>query len=165
MVFVGAASDREDNTLSFHNSGAFQKPRIFQLGQQDGPQGDHASSWPGDAELLIFDELHKYRQWKRFIKGRYDKLKDTYTFLVTGSARLDLYRRGGDSLQEGIEAMPPSAPSLLQATSLTAYQTSVQHELPTETGISSGHAGQQAERRREKLTPCLVAPILTMPTL
>jgi predicted AAA+ superfamily ATPase len=58
-----------------------------------------ASSWPGDAQLLIFDEIHKYRQWKSLIKGEYDKLKDTYKFLVTGSARLDLYRRGGDSLQ------------------------------------------------------------------
>jgi hypothetical protein len=46
-----------------------------------------AASWPGGAEILIFDEIHKYRQWKRFIKGEYDKLKDTFKFLVTGSAR------------------------------------------------------------------------------
>lgn len=58
-----------------------------------------ASSWPSNVELLIFDELHKYRQWKSFIKGEFDKLKNTYKFLVTGSARLDIYRRGGDSLQ------------------------------------------------------------------
>jgi predicted AAA+ superfamily ATPase len=58
-----------------------------------------AANWPGDAELLIFDEIHKYRQWKGLIKGEYDKHKETFKFLVTGSARLDLYRRGGDSLQ------------------------------------------------------------------
>ncbi len=52
-----------------------------------------------DNELLIFDELHKYKNWKNYIKGLYDKLKDNYKFIVTGSARLDLYRRGGDSLQ------------------------------------------------------------------
>lgn len=51
------------------------------------------------AELLIFDEIHKYRQWKGLIKGEYDKLKNRFKFLVTGSARLDLYRKGGDSLQ------------------------------------------------------------------
>ena len=54
--------------------------------------------WPGSSNLLIFDEIHKYKNWKSFIKGEYDKLKDRYKFLITGSARLDLYRRGGDSM-------------------------------------------------------------------
>ena len=56
------------------------------------------SEWPGDADLLIIDELHKYRKWKSYIKGEYDTLKDRYRFLVTGSSRLDIYRKGGDSL-------------------------------------------------------------------
>lgn len=50
------------------------------------------------AKLLIFDELHKYRRWKTYIKGEFDVHKDEFRFLVTGSARLDVYRRGGDSL-------------------------------------------------------------------
>jgi len=33
------------------------------------------------------------------VKGRYDREHETLRILVTGSARLDLYRRGGDSLQ------------------------------------------------------------------
>jgi len=57
------------------------------------------SDWPGDAELIILDEIHKYRNWKNLIKGEYDKLKSKFRFLVTGSSRLDVYRRGGDSLQ------------------------------------------------------------------
>lgn len=48
--------------------------------------------------LIIFDELHKYRQWKSFVKGFYDKNKDRYKIIVTGSSRLDVYRKGGDSL-------------------------------------------------------------------
>ncbi len=56
------------------------------------------SEWPGDADLLIIDELHKYRKWKSYIKGEYDTLKEKYHFLVTGSSRLDIYRKGGDSL-------------------------------------------------------------------
>ena len=52
-----------------------------------------------DDKLLIFDEIHKYKNWKNYIKGIYDKLKEKHKFIVTGSARLDLYRRGGDSLQ------------------------------------------------------------------
>jgi predicted AAA+ superfamily ATPase len=37
-------------------------------------------------------------QWRSLVKGFYDKLKNTYHFLITGSARLDYYRKGGDSL-------------------------------------------------------------------
>ena len=49
--------------------------------------------------LWIFDEIHKYKQWRNYLKGLYDKNKLEKEILVTGSARLDLYRRGGDSLQ------------------------------------------------------------------
>ena len=49
--------------------------------------------------LLVLDELHKYRQWRNYLKGFYDVKKDQYQILVTGSARLDYYRFGGDSLQ------------------------------------------------------------------
>lgn len=47
----------------------------------------------------MLDEIHKYRQWRNFIKGIYDKHKSRLSLLVTGSARLDHYRKGGDSLQ------------------------------------------------------------------
>ena len=54
--------------------------------------------WDEDHELIILDELHKYRVWKNWIKGIYDKTRFLHKFLITGSARLDVYRRGGDSL-------------------------------------------------------------------
>ena len=57
------------------------------------------TGWPGQAKILIFDEIHKYKDWKSFIKGEYDNLKEKYKFLITGSARLDIFRRGGDSMQ------------------------------------------------------------------
>lgn len=56
------------------------------------------AQWPGDAELIVLDEIHKYKKWKSFLKGEYDTLKERYRFLVTGSARLDIYRKGGDSM-------------------------------------------------------------------
>ena len=49
--------------------------------------------------LIVFDELHKYSRWRNLVKGLYDKERESLKILVTGSARLDLYRRGGDSLQ------------------------------------------------------------------
>jgi uncharacterized protein len=48
--------------------------------------------------LVVFDELHKHRKWKQFLKGFFDGFGDRVRIAVTGSARLDVYRRGGDSL-------------------------------------------------------------------
>ena len=56
-------------------------------------------AWPPAPALLVLDEFHKYRHWKRWLKGEYDAHRGDYQFLITGSARLDVYRKGGDSLQ------------------------------------------------------------------
>lgn len=53
---------------------------------------------PEQSKLIIFDEIHKYKKWRNLIKGLYDKQKSFHQFLITGSARLDYYRKGGDSL-------------------------------------------------------------------
>jgi predicted AAA+ superfamily ATPase len=55
-------------------------------------------SWRTTYPLIIFDELHKYPKWKQWVKGIYDTRPSHQQFLVTGSARLDTYKRGGDSL-------------------------------------------------------------------
>ena len=49
--------------------------------------------------MLVLDELHKYRSWRNYLKGLFDGADHRVRILVTGSARLDAYRRGGDSLQ------------------------------------------------------------------
>lgn len=48
--------------------------------------------------LIVFDEIHKYRKWKLFLKGFFDLYEDQAGIVVTGSTKLDVYRRGGDSL-------------------------------------------------------------------
>jgi predicted AAA+ superfamily ATPase len=48
--------------------------------------------------LVIFDEIHKYKDWKNYLKGIYDEFFKEYKFLVSGSGRLDIYQKGGDSL-------------------------------------------------------------------
>jgi uncharacterized protein len=48
--------------------------------------------------VAAFDELHKFRKWKSFLKGFFDTYSDQVRIVVTGSSRMDLYRRGGDSL-------------------------------------------------------------------
>lgn len=47
---------------------------------------------------LLFDELHKYPRWKQLLKGMFDTHAEQVRIIVTGSSRMDAYRRGGDSL-------------------------------------------------------------------
>ena len=52
----------------------------------------------GDVPLVVLDEIHKYSDWKNYLKGVYDGYRGAFRFLVTGSGRLDLSRHKGDSL-------------------------------------------------------------------
>lgn len=54
--------------------------------------------WDRSKELVVFDELHKMKKWKSWIKGIYDTEGVRPRLLVTGSARLETYRKAGDSL-------------------------------------------------------------------
>ncbi len=100
MVFIGGPRQVGKTTLCRNLIAAhFNKHAYFNWDNRTDRKAIMASSWPSDAELMIFDEIYKYRPWKSLIKGEYDKFRETYKFLVTGSSRLDLYRRGGDSSQ------------------------------------------------------------------
>ena len=99
MVFIGGPRQIGKTTLAqdlvsnhFHRSG------YYNWDNRQDRRKIMQSNWPGDAELIILDEIHKYKKWKSLVKGEYDKLKDKYYFLITGSARLDIYRKGGDSM-------------------------------------------------------------------
>ena len=58
----------------------------------------HTEEWDRDTNLVVFDELHKMKNWKSWIKGIYDTEGIPPSLLVTGSARLDTYRKDGESL-------------------------------------------------------------------
>ena len=47
---------------------------------------------------LIFDEIHKFANWRNFIKGFYDTYGKEIKIIVTGSSKLDHFKKGGDSL-------------------------------------------------------------------
>lgn len=49
-------------------------------------------------KTVVFDEIHKYKFWRRLVKGLYDKFAPRLQIIVTGSAQLDHFRKGGDSL-------------------------------------------------------------------
>ncbi|MDO8519931.1 MAG: ATP-binding protein [Deltaproteobacteria bacterium] len=52
----------------------------------------------GAPPLIVLDEIHKAKGWKRSLKGVFDTLENPADILVTGSARLNVYKKGGDSL-------------------------------------------------------------------
>lgn len=100
MIFIGGPRQVGKTTFAVNIiADKFKNHAYFNWDNREDRKKILKSTWPGDADLLIFDEIHKYKNWKNLIKGEYDKLKSKYKFLVTGSSRLDIYRRGGDSLQ------------------------------------------------------------------
>jgi len=100
MVFIGGPRQVGKTTFAVDLvAKKFSNPAYYNWDNRGDRKSILGSVWPGEADLIILDEIHKYKKWKNLIKGEYDKLKSKYRFLVTGSARLDVYRRGGDSLQ------------------------------------------------------------------
>ncbi len=57
-----------------------------------------SQSWKKDCELVILDELHKFKKWKSLLKGVIDRYQNKPPTIVTGSARLNTFRKAGDAL-------------------------------------------------------------------
>lgn len=99
MVFVGGPRQVGKTTLAKAIlSSNYRSGLYLNWDYDDDRQAILRQQWSSDHELLVFDELHKFPRWKTWIKGIYDVSHDSHSFLITGSARLDVYHRGGDSL-------------------------------------------------------------------
>jgi len=100
MVFISGPRQVGKTTLSRQVGDNFFKDSYEYLNWDNRQDRRHILDGVFQAEkkLCIFDEIHKYKRWKGYLKGEYDKHKKAFSILVTGSARLDVYRRGGDSL-------------------------------------------------------------------
>lgn len=99
MVFVGGPRQVGKTTLAKAILSKNFPAGIYLNWDYDEDRQDILQKrWSDENDLLIFDELHKFPRWKSWIKGLYDVSHEIHSFLITGSARLDIYRRGGDSL-------------------------------------------------------------------
>lgn len=99
MVFLGGARQIGKTTLAkLIGQKDYSEFAYLNWDSREDRKNIIEGRFPAEIKLLIFDEIHKYKLWKNYIKGIFDKNKEILNILVTGSARMDLYRHGGDSL-------------------------------------------------------------------
>jgi predicted AAA+ superfamily ATPase len=102
MVFIGGPRQAGKTTLAKHlgsAAGADLGKRYLNWDDPEDRENIMNERFPAGTGFLVLDEIHKYNRWRQVTKGLYDKRGGELEILVTGSARLDYYRRGGDSLQ------------------------------------------------------------------
>jgi predicted AAA+ superfamily ATPase len=99
MVFIGGPRQVGKTTLAqYIGANNYKNYTYLNWDNREDQKIILQKKFDAESTLIIFDEIHKYKQWKNYIKGEFDKYKKKFHILVTGSARLDLYRKGGDSL-------------------------------------------------------------------
>lgn len=101
MVFVGGPRQVGKTTLALEcisEQATEQHPGYLNWDYPPSAAKIRNIELPVNEKIIILDEVHKYARWRNLIKGIYDTQKSMHQFIITGSARLDYYRRGGDSL-------------------------------------------------------------------
>jgi len=88
---VGASSNYFNWDNDTHRRAILKNPESFWVTAGGG-------QWSSGRIRVALDEIHKYPRWKRFLKGLFDVHGRNLELLVTGSGRLDIYQKGGDSL-------------------------------------------------------------------
>ena len=102
MVFIGGPRQVGKTTLALSLLGPCSNessPAYLNWDVLSDREDILAERLPSGQPRIIFDEIHKFARWRNLVKGLFDKNRSSVSFIVTGSARLDYYRRGGDSLQ------------------------------------------------------------------
>ena len=103
MVFIGGPRQVGKTTFALNFLKTFPKnethPAYMNWDREEHRQRLLNGEMPSGEKLVLFDEIHKYAHWRGLVKGLYDTQRSRLAILVTGSARLDYYRKGGDSLQ------------------------------------------------------------------
>lgn len=99
MVFLGGPRQVGKTTLALSFLPEKDKAEAyFNWDNEAARKVINAQSWNKEQPLVVFDEIHKRKGWQALIKGAWDTWKNTQNYLITGSAQLDLFRKGGDSM-------------------------------------------------------------------
>lgn len=102
MIFIGGPRQCGKTTLALHLAGLTQANKGHSYLNWDISSDRenilNENFKPGTG-ILILDEIHKYSRWRQIVKGLFDGRGHELKIIVTGSSRLDLFKKGGDSLQ------------------------------------------------------------------
>jgi predicted AAA+ superfamily ATPase len=101
MVFIGGPRQVGKTTLALSLLGADADethPAYFNWDDPRSAARLRRLELPPGEKVIVLDEIHKYARWRNLVKGIFDSERSRRRILVTGSARLDHYRKGGDSL-------------------------------------------------------------------
>ncbi len=101
MVFIGGPRQVGKTTfaLSFLSEPNENHPAYLNWDHMPVRSALLKGELPSRQKIIVLDEIHKFSRWRSLVKGFYDTNKSNISFIITGSARLDHYSRGGDSLQ------------------------------------------------------------------
>jgi predicted AAA+ superfamily ATPase len=101
MVFVGGPRQVGKTTfaLTFLPEPTEKHPAYLNWDNTSTRSSLLEGELPANQKCIILDEIHKFARWRNLVKGLYDTNKSEISFIITGSARLDYYSKGGDSLQ------------------------------------------------------------------
>ncbi len=95
---VGKTTTCRNRSQAYLNWDNIDDREIFLRGPAQLADHLGLSRLRGEPAAALFDELHKHSRWKQLLKGFFDTYQDQIRIIVTGSSRLDTYRRIGDSL-------------------------------------------------------------------
>ena len=98
MVFITGPRQVGKTFLAKEISAKFSNPVYLNYDDQADASIIRKASWSRNAGIVVFDEVHKMKDWKQHIKGIYDTKYGNQAILVTGSARLETFRKSGESL-------------------------------------------------------------------
>jgi len=98
MVVLTGPRQVGKTTLARQLMSSFESPQYLNWDVLQDRAVLQRQSWNPRAGLLIMDEIHKMREWKSWLKGVVDGRSQNQALLVTGSARMETFRQGGESL-------------------------------------------------------------------
>ena len=105
MIFLSGPRQVGKTTLATESANTYvswdrEKDRQLVLSGVDAVAEKFGVAAPtaGVMPVVAFDEIHRYSKWKTFLKGFFDSFERNCRVIATGSARMDVYKRGGDSM-------------------------------------------------------------------
>ncbi len=98
MVFITGPRQVGKTYLSKQIAEKFSKTQYLNYDILEDRRIINEMQWRKNLDLLIFDEIHKKKNWKLFLKGVFDSKEENLKILITGSARLETFRQSGESL-------------------------------------------------------------------